>query len=149
MLAGLESPTEITRPSRLPPLRQEPGRQDPRFVPQRAGVAAQPISQSAVPGPSEPKKARPRDDLDELEDMLDGLEGGSDDDLDDWLDELAGGAPPRASNEPRRATGSATGKAKLDESGSSSRMTKPNPSSSSAHVFPGAAEGDWDPLAAR
>lgn len=70
-------------------------------------------SQSAVPGirynntatvvkkvpMQELPKQRPRDDLDDLEDMLDDmeggdnneLEGGDDDDLDDLLDELDGG----------------------------------------------------------
>ena len=88
------------------------------------GVAARPISQSAVPGPNQqpqgvpirtptqneekkskqgtplppiyPKKAlRPTDDLDELEDMLDNLEGGSDD-LDDLLEEFGMAAPSKA-----------------------------------------------------
>lgn len=42
-------------------------------------------------------KAQPADDLDELEDMLAGLEGGSDD-LDDLLDEL--GPPVKKSKAP-------------------------------------------------
>lgn len=45
------------------------------------------VAQPTLSVPKRPVKAKPADDLDELEDMLAGLEGGSDD-LDDLLDEL-------------------------------------------------------------
>ena len=150
MLAGLESPKDIPRPSRLPPiggpLHREPPSQEVPTVPQRAGVAAQPIAQSAVPKPVAQKKRTTVDDLDELEDMLEDLEGGSGDDLDDLLDSIGGGAPPKGQDQGRRLAGSAAADPKLDDSGSSSRLTKPNPSASSAHVFPGDGHGDSEPL---
>ena len=71
--------------SDLPPARKEEPKRD-------AGAASVPITKSSVPGP------RPVDDLDELEDMLNDLEGGDSDDLDDLLDEIAPAykpAPPR------------------------------------------------------
>ena len=45
------------------------------------------MTKSVVPGAKKAPAAM--DDLDELEDMLNDLEGGSRDDLDDLLDEIA------------------------------------------------------------
>jgi len=47
------------------------------------GVAALPIIESIVPKPKVKK-----DVMDDLDDMLEDMEGGSEDDLDDLLDEI-------------------------------------------------------------
>ena len=50
-----------------------------------------PVKESPAQKKAEPAKRL--DDLDELEDMLDNLEGGSEDDLDDLLDNFEAELP--------------------------------------------------------
>ena len=87
------------------------------------GVAAKPVAASAVPQVNN-SKSRPRDDLDDLEDMLEDMEGGSDDDIDQLFNEIGA-----SSRQPEKQSTVPKGQRKFrleDDLAAESGMTKPN-----------------------
>lgn len=115
-----------------------------------------PVKESPAQKKAEPAKRL--DDLDELEDMLDNLEGGSEDDLDDLLDnfeaELPQAKKQNTQNKPPRdyklpAARPEAGDFHLQEDvGSQGARTRADPSASSgvaaADALHAERRADWD-----
>jgi len=101
----------------------------------------QPQANQSVP--QRQPKARPRDDLDELEDMLDDLEGGARDELDDLLDDLGDMVP--SSTQTQKLKPKAAVLSSAADHASSGTMSRPNPSATSAEAGGLEPVEDWHP----